>query len=124
MSSFEDQGLPSESELGGDSDLDLLPSASKRKFQGSATYSTKFDTRWKEQYPCIQAVKGDQFSFLCSTCCKKVSCKHMGIADVKRHIDGPSHKKLARGMECQARLSFHSSKDPIKQKVSIPFVHL
>ena len=82
-------GLPSESDQGpcGDSDIDvedLLPSASKRKFQGSATYSTKFDSRWKEQYPCIQAVKGDpySYSFLCSTCSKKVSCKHMGIADV------------------------------------------
>ena len=49
-------GLPSESDQGpcGDSDIDvedLLPSASKCKFQGSGTYSTKFDSRWKEQYP-------------------------------------------------------------------------
>ena len=63
-------GLPFESDQGpcGDSDIDvedLLSSASKRKFQGSATYSTKFDSRWTEQYPCIQAVKGDPYSFLC-----------------------------------------------------------
>lgn len=65
------------------SDLEVedLPPSSKRKYQGSATYSTKFDSRWREHYPCIQAVKGDQYSFLCSTCCKKVSCKHMGVSD-------------------------------------------
>ena len=112
------------SELGdADSDIeveDLLPPSSKRlrKYQGSATYNTKFDSRWREQYPCVQAVKGDQFSFMCSTCSRKVSCKHMGLGDVKRHIDGPSHKKLAKGMESQSRLLFQSSKDLIKEKVS------
>ena len=46
----------------------------------------------------------------------------MGIADVKCHIEGPSNKKLAKGMESQSRLSFRSSKDPIKQKVSILYL--
>ena len=62
------------------------PPSSKWKFQGFVTYNTKYDPRWKQQYPCIDAVKGDVYSFFCCTYSKKMSCKHMGISDVKRHI--------------------------------------
>ncbi len=49
---------------------------------------------WRKQYPCIEAVKNDAHSFYCTCCMKKLSCKHMGIADVKRHVQGASHLKV------------------------------
>ena len=44
--------------------------SSKRKFQGSATYSMNYDSRLRQQYSCIDGVKGDIYSFFCSTCSK------------------------------------------------------
>ena len=70
--------------------------------------------KWREKYPCIQPVKGDPFSFLCTTCNKTVSCKHMGIGDVKRHIQAKNHEKAAKQMEQQ---SFFSTRDPVMKKV-------
>ena len=80
--------------------------SSKQKFQGSATYNTIYDYGWKQQYPCIDAVKGDVYSFFCSICSKKISCKHMGIGDVKRHIESA---------KVTSKLAFVSSRDPIKK---------
>ena len=100
------------------SDLDI-PSA-KRKFSGSATYSSKYDALWKKQYPCIEAVKNDVHSFYCTCCMKKSSCKHMGgIADVKRHVQGSSHQKASKGLEKQSKLSFTSLETSVKRKLSV-----
>ena len=115
-------GLSSEdSEV--DSEREDRPPASKRKYQGSATYSTRYDCKWRGEYPCIEAIKGDPYSFFCSTCSKKVSCKHMGIGDIKRHVDTASHKRMAMTMEHQSKLTFVFSRDPIRQKVSNNFPH-
>ena len=59
-----------------ESEREDQPPSSKRKFQGSATYNTKYDPRWKQQYPCIDAAKGDVYSFFCYTCSKKVLQAH------------------------------------------------
>lgn len=68
--------------------------------------------------PCIQAVRGDPFSFSCTVCHKVVSCKHMGIGDVKRHIQAVGHKKAMKDVEKQSKLSFASTDDPLLTKVS------
>ena len=39
-----------------------------------------------------------------------------GIADVRTHIAGKNHQRLARGMEAQTQLSF--TQDPLADKVS------
>ena len=91
----------------------------KRKFGGAAKYNTKFDCSWKKQYPTIEAVKHDLYSFKCTTCDKKISCKHMGIGDVKRHIEGANHLKVAAQMKKQSKLSFTPVNDPITKKVAI-----
>lgn len=49
----------------------------------------------------------------------KVSCKHMGVGDVRRHIQGQAHIKASKGIEMQSRLAFTSSKDDLTKKVSI-----
>jgi len=67
------------------SESDIATPDSKRKFSGSATYDSKFDPSWRAHYPCIDAAKDNPHSFFCKCCVKKVSCKHMGLGDVKRH---------------------------------------
>ena len=74
------------------------------------------------QYPCIDGVKGDIYSLFCSTCSKKISCKHMEIGDVKRHIERAGHKKMATAKENQLKLAFVSSRDPIRKKVGTNFI--
>ena len=55
-----------------------------------------------------------------------LSCAHQGIADVRTHIAGKNHQRLARGMEARTQLSF--TPDPLADKVSrqsewaLPFV--
>lgn len=100
-----------------DFDGDLQPPDSKRKYSGSATYGTKFDPSWKQKYPCIEAIKKDPYFFFCTCCVKKVSCRHMGIADVKRHVMGSTHTKASKGAELQSRLSFTSTRNVVQKKV-------
>ena len=64
-------------------DDDDVRSNTQRKYHGAAVYYSRYDGSWKARYPCIQAVKGDLYTFYCIVCCKKVSCKHMGIGDMK-----------------------------------------
>ena len=94
-------------------------SAKKRKLHGAATYFTKFDPAWKTKFPCVQPVKKDTFSFLCTVCSKVISCKHQGVKDVKRHIEGLNHCKLAKGADRQSTISFRPTSDPVSKKVSI-----
>ena len=65
-------------------------------------------TRYGVKYPCIDAVKNDSHSFYCTSCLKKESCKHMGISDVRRHIQAACHHKASKGMEMQMKLAFNS----------------
>lgn len=97
------------------SDTDTPPNP-KRKLTGSSTYFTKYDPLWREQYPCLEAVKGDVHAFYCKCCLKKVSCKHQGIGDVKRHIQGLNHQKASKGVEAQSKLAFSSPKAVSIQK--------
>ena len=60
-----------DSESEGENDL-KWSSAKKRNLHGAATYSTKFDPAWKTKFPCVQPVKKDVFSFLCTVCSNKI----------------------------------------------------
>ena len=99
-----------------DDESNSVPSA-KRKLSGSATYFSKYDVSWREKYPCIEAVKNDVHSFHCTCCMKKLSCKHMGIGDVKRHIQGASHQKASKGITKQSKLLFTSSGSSSQKKI-------
>jgi len=89
----------------------------KRKFSGFATYFSKYDALWRKKYPCIEAVKNDAHSFYCTCCMKKLSCKHMGIGDVRRHVQSSSHQKASQGLEKQAKLSFVSPGNSSQKKI-------
>ena len=105
-----------------DDDDDIQPNT-QRKYQGAAVYCSRYDSSWKARYPCIQAVKGDLYAFYCTVCCKKVSCKHMGIGDVKRHMQGRNHQKASKNMEKQTKLSLVPKRDPVKRKVCMNVIY-
>lgn len=113
MASFSPDLVESDDE--GNSDQDV-PSA-KRKFSGSATYYSKYNVSWREKYPCIEAVKNDAHSYYCTCCMKKLSCKHMGIGDVKRHVQGISHQKASKGSTKQSKLPFTSPGSSSQKKI-------
>jgi hypothetical protein len=100
-----------------DVDSDQETPSAKRKFSGSATYYCKYTVSWREQYPCIEAVKNDDHSFYCTCCMKKLSCKHMGIGDVKRHVQGASHQKASKDFIKQTKLSFTSPGSSSQKKI-------
>ena len=99
------------------------PAAKKKKtkFTGSFLYKTKFSEEWKKTWPFVTAVPGSPHSFRCNVCAKNLSCGHQGAADVKDHIVGQSHQKLAKTLATQPRLSFTSA-DPLQDKVSSKFL--
>ena len=113
-----DEGSDRESE-GTDHDSDSTQAPDpKRKYRGSALYNTtKYDRAWRDSYPCVQAVKNDPYSFLCTTCNKVVSCNHMGISDVKRHVQGLYHQKISKQLDSQPKLPFVSSSSSTAKKV-------
>jgi hypothetical protein len=86
-------------------------------FKGSARYSTKFDRSWSRKYDCIDALREDPFCFFCTVCKKKkVSCKHQGELDIKRHIASTSHGNFVRQFQKQRKLG--SCDDIVATKVS------
>ena len=96
------------------------PPRKKKKttgFKGSASYSTKFDCSWSRKYGCADAMREDPFCFFCTVCKKKVSCKHQGELDVKRHIASTSHGNFAQQLQTQRKLG--SPDDIVATKVRI-----
>lgn len=57
------------------------------------------------------------FSCFCSVCKKKISCKHQGELDLKRHLATASHAKFAMQLQTQQKLGY-SSDDVVATKVS------
>ena len=94
------------------------PSPSKRtKFMGACKYRSSFSREWTKTWPFVSSVPGNPHMFTCNVCRKTLSCAHQGIADVKDHVATQSHKKLAKVLANQPKLSFPSS-DPLKNRVS------
>ena len=89
-------------------------------------YKSKFSKEWTKTWSFVAPVPHSPFTFRCRVCCKTLSYVHQGIADVRTHIAGKNHQRLARGMEARTQLSF--TPDPLADKVSrqsksaLPFV--
>ena len=95
-----------------------VPKEKKAKVgRGAAKYTTRFDPSWTATYPCVKGIKNDKHSFLCTVCNKKISCKHQGVQDVKRHVNGQKHKTIAQAAVSQPKLSFQGSSSSTDEKV-------
>lgn len=85
-----------------------------RKYQGAATYKSKFQKEWTQAYPFLREV---QDSFFCTICGRNVSCSHMGRADVERHIGKPMHQANAKSRKTQSTLPFIRQESTTAEKV-------
>ncbi|XP_047202548.1 uncharacterized protein LOC124856284 isoform X3 [Girardinichthys multiradiatus] len=66
----------------------------KKKKTGAATYNSKFNPKWEEEWSCITA-GSTPFHFWCTVCRRELECRHSGRADVVRHFKRDYHiKKL------------------------------
>lgn len=100
------------SSLEPESEQSELPSrAKKARFMGAYKYKSKFSKDWTKTWSFVIPLPHSPFSFRCTVC-----CAHQGIADVRSHIAGKNHQRLARGLEAQTQLSF--TPDLLADKVS------
>ena len=84
---------------------DKTPPPKKRKAgKGAATYWTKYNPQWQEEFPFVSKCQNDQYNFHCSVCQKDVSCRHQGVSDLKRHEKLASHQKMTLATKSSARL--------------------
>lgn len=84
-----------------------------KSLTGAATYKSKYNPIWQQDFPCIQPVVGDPHSFYCSVCEKSLTCHHSGKGDVTDHLKSQRHKGKAESKQAalrnQSTLSFASS---------------
>ncbi len=99
------------------SEEENIPGPSKKAKSGAGSYLTKFNGDWTKTWPFIQAVKNDAFKFLCTVCCRQVSCGHMGKCDVERHIRNVLHKSNVKSMTLQSTLAFQPVSSSVSEKV-------
>ena len=105
------------------SSRDDEPGPSKKaktsKFKGAAIYKSKFQKSWTEKWPYIVDVTGNPHQFKCTICNRQLSCAHMGISDVQRHIEKDIHVKNAKSARSQSSLNFVSvsSVTPLSDQV-------
>ena len=88
-----DEGSDRESEgTDHDSDSTRAPDP-KWKHGGLALYNTKYDHAWRVPvYRQLEMTHTPSFN-------KVVSCNHMGISDIKRHVQGLYHQKLSKQLD-------------------------
>ena len=102
-----DEGPETESDLDigqGCEDKQGTPVA-KRVKAGASSYKSKFKPDWKKTWPFIKEVKRDPYKVFCSICNKQVSCSHMGVSDVVRHVEGAIHKAKAKSLRVKQLLN-------------------
>lgn len=82
------------------------PSPKRKRLSGAATYGSKFKKDWAAEFPCVQEGREDpMYSFYCLVCKKDVSCRHQGIADVRRHVGSRSHTSMVTSVSTSNRLT-------------------
>ena len=72
----------------------------------------------KKQYPFINEVRADKYSFYCTICKRNVKCGHMGLSNV-RHVTTSMHQRYAKDARSQTILSFQLLSSPVTEKVNL-----
>lgn len=84
------------------------PPYKRSRLTGAATYGTRFKPEWMSQFPFLTEGHLDpEYSFYCKVCQKDISCRHQGIADVRRHERCKSHIDNVSAVEHSSRLTTH-----------------
>ncbi|XP_041470149.1 uncharacterized protein LOC121419757 [Lytechinus variegatus] len=89
----------------------------KRKLKGAATYRCKFSPDWTKTFGSFITKGDNNYSFRCTLCNRTVSCGHMGLGDVQRHIKLDMHTQKVAAMRRQPTLNFPRV-DPLAEKAT------
>ena len=82
------------------------PPFKRSRLAGAATYGTKFKTDWKAEFPFLTEGHLDPvYNFYCKVCQKDISCRHQGIADVRRHERSKSHADNVSAVRSSSKLT-------------------
>ena len=83
-------------------------------------------SEWTALFPFISKGQKDPvYSFYCQVCQKDVSCRHQGIADVRRHANSGSHTSIAsivRSNSSLKSMGFASVGSAIDTQVKFSFM--
>ena len=82
------------------------PPAQKRAryLSSAAKYDSKFNAGWQLDYPFASPRHVDKlYSSYSSVCMKDVSCRHQGVADLKRHEKSVSHTSKVQAVQSSSR---------------------
>ena len=80
--------------------------------------SCSFQRTWSTQYPCIQPTS-DKLRAKCTICDCSFNIHHQGLLDVKRHIGGSQHQKLAKDVAASTSIdTFYVSGSTEVEKVT------
>ena len=107
---------------GSEADIDTdnvskTPSAKRRKYCGSATCSTSYQSHWETKYDFI-ARSSSRGHVYCKVCCKDVSIKHQGALDIEWHSESKTHRQCIVSARTQTRLHFKSTSHPVHEQVT------
>ena len=83
-----------------------------RKLKGAATYKSKYKEEWSSLYP-VGPANGNEYAFYCIPCKKNISCSHQGLGDVKQHIQGKGHQKMASLIKENRKITFQPASSSI-----------
>ena len=87
-------------------ELSDSPAPKRSRLSGAATYNTRFNPSWCDQFPFITQGKQDPlYSFHCKVCNKDYRCSHQGIADIKRHESSKTHQCIVKSAASTSSLS-------------------
>ena len=82
------------------------PPFKRSKLAGAATYGTKFKPEWKAEFSFLTEGHLDPvYNFYCKICQKDISCRHQGIADVRRHEKSRSHADNVSAVQNSSNLT-------------------
>ena len=76
------------------------------KLAGASKYGSRYQPKWEQEFPFIKCgIQDSVYSFYCKVWQRDISCRHQGIADLKRHEKTSSHAIRVRSMQGSSKLN-------------------
>lgn len=100
-----------------DSDISVQPDKKKKLKSGAAWYNFKFSADRTKKVGSFIVNRDNINSFWCTLCNRTLSCGHMGLGDVQRHVKLDMHTRSVAAMRGQPTLLQLRRADPLTEKV-------
>ena len=99
---------------------DRASTSAARKPKQRVHSKTRFSQDWTKKHPCIVEDLSKNGNVICKLCSKSFCITHQGYRDIERHLSSSLHRKIAREMVLQPRItdSFSSISESSAGKVT------